>query len=89
GLNFSFHNFMHHYTWAVPSHPFSINVIRTFQALPGQIALILDIDVFSSSAFELKSGILEKRLAEMRWLKNKTFFGIVSSKQIEQYSQPR
>ena len=89
GLDFSFHNFMHHDTWAVPSHPFAINVIRAFQALPGQIAVILDIDVFSTVPFELLSGTLEKRLAEMRWLKNKTFFGIINPKQIEQFAIPK
>jgi uncharacterized protein (TIGR04255 family) len=79
GLGGTFHNFIHRDTWACD--PYAVNVARAFQALPQQpMALILDIDVFSTTAFEFQPSVLDSKLAEMRWLKNKTFFGIISNK---------
>jgi uncharacterized protein (TIGR04255 family) len=89
GLNLPFHNFMHHDTWAVPGHSYAMNVIRVFQSQPGNpLAVILDIDVYTLPSFELEEGLLERHLAEMRWLKNKAFFGIVTDKLLDKFKQP-
>ena len=45
-----------------------------------RIGIILDNDVFTVDPFEFQQEVLERRLAEMRWLKNKAFFGIISKK---------
>ncbi len=82
-LDLPFLSFFHHDTLAVPGYPYAINVIRTIQ--PAQnpqsegIGLIVDIDAFSTQPLEIKDGVLEERLAELRWLKNRTFFGSITS----------
>lgn len=83
-LSLPFYGFMHQDTLAVPDHPYAINVIRTME-LPGasgvqRLGLILDIDAFTTQGFELDEAHLEQRLLEMRWLKNKVFFGSVTHK---------
>lgn len=82
GLDLPFHGFMHQDTLSVPDHPYAINVIRTIQPpnVPSGmgLGLIIDIDVFTIKGFELNEAAMEQRLPEMRWLKNKVFFGSVT-----------
>jgi uncharacterized protein (TIGR04255 family) len=89
GLELPFHGFMHHDTLAVPGHPYSINIIRTIQPSAGNggagIGVILDIDVFTGQEFEPDEAKLLHRLSEMRWLKNKAFFGSVTDKALERF----
>lgn len=81
-LDLPFHGFMHQDTLAVSEHLYAINVIRTMQPSPDPgvqgLSLILDIDAFTTQGFELDEVDLERRLLEMRWLKNKVFFGSVT-----------
>ncbi len=90
-LDLPFRAFLDHDTLAVPGHPYAINVIRTIQhpQSPGTewIAVILDIDVFTLQAFEHNQNVLEQRLAEMRWLKNKAFFGSITQKALAIFQQ--
>ena len=64
GLELPFHGFMHKDTLAVPGHPYAINVIRTIQQLnggvDGGVALILDIDVFTTQGFDLDNAVLAR-----------------------------
>lgn len=82
GLDLPFHSFLHQDTLGVPGHSYAMNVIRTIQPPRAQgttgFGLILDIDVFTTQGFELVAATLERRLLEMRWLKNKVFFGSVT-----------
>ena len=85
GMDLPFQSFMHHDTLAVPGHPYAMTVIRTIQDTPHSggpgVALILDIDVFTIQGFELlDEARLVHRLNEMRWLKNKVFFGSITEK---------
>ena len=61
-----------------------MNIIRTIQPPAAQggagFGLILDIDIFTTQGFEVDEATLERRLLEMRWLKNKVFFGSVTPK---------
>lgn len=84
-LDLPFHGFMHHDVLSVPGHPYAINVIRTIQTQPNvdTYAVILDIDVFTLQPFQLRETLLQERLPEMRWLKNKAFFGSVTTKALE------
>ncbi len=88
-LNLPFHMFIHHDTLAVPGYPYAINVVRTIQPPndPGSegVALLLDIDVFTLPGVELQMDALEECLAEMRWLKNKVFFGSITTKALENF----
>lgn len=82
GLDLPFHGFMHHDALAIPGHPYTINVIRTMQPPGGAsvegLGLILDIDVSTTQGTDLDEMLLEQRLLEMRWLKNKVFFGSIT-----------
>ena len=81
-LGLPFHGFLHQDTLGVPGHPYAMNVTRTMQRPGAQgsagFGLILDIDVFTAQGFELEEATLEQRLLEMRWLKNKVFFGSIT-----------
>jgi uncharacterized protein (TIGR04255 family) len=71
----------------VPHQPFQIEVTQTVQpptppATDG-FGLILDIDVFTTRGFQCDGDELDKFLATMRWLKNKTFFALISDEAVE------
>lgn len=87
GLNLPHIGFMYHETFAVPGHAYAINFIRTIQpADPGTgkgPGLIFDIDVFSTTGIALPTDELALIFAEMRWLKNKVFFGTITEKTLE------
>jgi uncharacterized protein (TIGR04255 family) len=74
--------FLHQDTFAVPGHSYSINCIRTIRppTPPKETLgkLVLDIDVSTTVPVPLTE--VDSRLAEMQWLKNKLFFGIVTEK---------
>lgn len=82
GLDLPFHSFLYQDTLAVPGYAYAINVAKTIQppAAPGiqGLGLILDVDVYTTQGVELDEAFLEQRLLEMRWLKNKVFFGSVT-----------
>ncbi|MDE3068090.1 MAG: TIGR04255 family protein [Verrucomicrobiota bacterium] len=86
-LELPFMSFFHQDTLAVPGYPYAINIIRTIQPpLNPQVeglGLVVDIDAFTTQSFEIKDGMLEGRLTELRWLKNKAFFGSVTEKALE------
>ena len=79
-----FHEFFHQETLAVPGYPYAINIIRTIRPPqppePDRVGIILDHDVFTIEPFQVQQEMLERRLAEMRWLKNRVFFGSITDK---------
>ena len=86
-LDLPFLDFLYRETLVMPGHNYGINLTRTLQfpqnrAMEG-IAIILDIDVFTLQPFPVDDADLERRLTEMRWLKNKSFFGTITSKALE------
>lgn len=82
-LDVPFYGFLYQDTLAVPGHPYAINVIRTIQSPGGMdargLSLILDIDAFTTQEFEWDETLLERLLPELRWLKNKVFFGSLTA----------
>jgi uncharacterized protein (TIGR04255 family) len=82
-----FYGFMHQDMLGVPGHPYAINVIRTIQpslaSIGTKFAIIIDIDVSTTQGSALNEATMGARLAEMRWLKNKVFFGSVTEKALE------
>jgi len=78
-LDLPFAGFLHNDTLAVPGQPYFVNLIRTIlnpqDPLIQRPALILDIDVFTLEPFALQLSSIQKHLKNMRWLKNKMFFG--------------
>ncbi len=88
-LGFPFITFLHHDSFAVPGKPYIVNVVKTVQpqqsAGVAPPALIFDIDVFSEQPFVLEAATMNQRVAEMRWLKNKFFFGNITSGALETF----
>lgn len=86
-MDLPFVGFLDRHKLSVPGYPYEINIIQTVQDPQGEEAtgagLILDIDVFTTGAFALSGDVIEKHLSEMRWLKNKAFFGSIKPKTLE------
>lgn len=81
-------SFLHHDILAVPGGIYAMNLIKTVQPPQGQeneIALILDIDVYTQQPFEPKNKLLKQRLAEIDVLKNKAFFGIITEDLLKKF----
>ena len=78
-----FASFVHSDTFSVPDTNYLIHVVRALQPpdttsdLP---AIILDTDISTRSPSSTDPKVLETRLREMRWLKNKVFFASIAKK---------
>lgn len=81
GLQLPLTGFLHQESLEVPGHPYGINITRTLQPelIDGIVRnwLILDLDVFTVNAISVHPNVIIEKLAEMRWLKNKAFFGSI------------
>jgi uncharacterized protein (TIGR04255 family) len=80
GFDAPFNFFFHQDNLSVPGHPYTLTLNRVLQPKQEQgggqmipAKLILDIDVSTTSIMGL--DMLKNCLWEMRWLKNKAFFG--------------
>jgi uncharacterized protein (TIGR04255 family) len=86
-IDFQIMGFFHQDALLVEGHPYAINVVKTVQPPPGSGTdgggLILDIDAFCTEPFKHDAGALEKRLAEMRWLKNRIFYSSLKEEVLE------
>lgn len=80
-------SFFYQDTYEVPGLPYGINWIRTIQAQPqNRRVLIFDIQVFTTiEIVELDRATLTQHLDEMRWLKNKIFFGCITQTALERF----
>jgi uncharacterized protein (TIGR04255 family) len=89
GLPLSRAGFFHRDVLGVPGYPYIVTIVRTVQPIQAAgskgFGLLLDIDVFSTEPFELREELLTQRLAEMRWLKNKAFFGSITEQALESF----
>jgi uncharacterized protein (TIGR04255 family) len=83
--------FLHHDLLNVPEHPYAVRVVRTLQEPQSRDDLrchaILDIDAFTEEAFEPDDGALMRRLEDLRWLKNKVFFGSITDKALAAFKE--
>lgn len=81
--------FFHRDVLAVPGYPYIVVIVRTVQPIQAGggkgFGLLLDIDVFSTEPFDLRDDLLTQRLVEMRWLKNKAFFGSITEQALESF----
>jgi uncharacterized protein (TIGR04255 family) len=85
GLELPLIAFFNQNTFAVPEHDLAIQISQTrepFQSPTKEVGLILDIDAFTLKGFEIKDDVLQNRLNQLRWLKNKAFFGSVTQQVI-------
>jgi uncharacterized protein (TIGR04255 family) len=74
-----FETYLHQETVIVPGGKYAFKRVQTIQRPGNQeertVGLILDVDVFTTKSRDLNEVDLLKMLPEMRWLKNKVFFG--------------
>lgn len=89
GLELPRAGFLHRDVLGVPGYPYVITIVRTVQPVQTSgskgFGLIFDIDVFTTEPFDLQDDLLKRRLAEMRWLKNKVFFGSITEQALESF----
>lgn len=87
--NLPLKEFVYQSTFDVPQLPFGIRIIKMMQPsmpeLQQSTGLFLDIDVFSTRAISNEPGELDPMLAQMRWLKNKVFFTLVTDAAVQSY----
>lgn len=83
-LNWTLAHYLHHDVMQVPETSYAVNLIKTVQNVPGEIGLILDIDVFTGEGFEYNELHLKRFLEEMRWVKNKIFFSSLTDRVIQE-----
>lgn len=83
--------FMHRSLLTVPGHPYHVNVILASQPpTPPEtdaLGLILDVDVSTTTSMELDTKMLDARLAEMRWLKNRAFFSLLTPQAVARFAE--
>lgn len=85
GMEVPFKGFLHHNTLVIPGYPYGINVVQTVQPSQGgntAWGVILDIDVFTTEPI-VNQNLIGQHLTKMRWLKNKAFFGSITTKTLE------
>jgi uncharacterized protein (TIGR04255 family) len=89
GLKLPLTGFLHIDNSIVPGHPYGINFVRTLQVSPDvknpTPALIIDIDVFTLQPFTIELAVIEAHLENMRWLKNKLFFGNITKSMLNSF----
>lgn len=83
--------FMHQTRYAMTDYGYSLNVIQTVQPPSDgeELKLILDLDVYTENTVEMAESKLSRRLAEMRWIKNKAFFSILTPEAIARFREKR
>jgi uncharacterized protein (TIGR04255 family) len=88
--NLPLEEFVYQSTFSVPGHPFGIRVIKVMQPsmpeLQQSSGLFLDIDVFSTTAIPDEPGPLDQALTQMRWLKNKVFFSLLTDAAVKSFT---
>jgi len=83
-LNWPLAGYLHQDRVQVPESPYFTNVIKTVQNTPGEIGLLLDIDVFMQNHFNFNELRIIECMEEMCWIKNKVFFNSLTDKAIEE-----
>jgi uncharacterized protein (TIGR04255 family) len=81
--------FLYQNTYEIPNYPYNLNVVRTIQPLEptadNGFRLILDLDVFTTKPLAVNDEATQDALAEMRWIKNKAFFALLTDQAIARF----
>jgi len=82
--------FMHQTNFRVPDHPYQVNVVQMVpppeSSSGDSTRLILDIDVATDGVpIEADETIMNQRLDDMRWIKNKAFQAYVTDTAIDSF----
>ncbi|MBU1413918.1 TIGR04255 family protein [Myxococcota bacterium] len=80
--------FLQQETLFVPGTPYLVRLARTLpptlQDSGQEPGIIFDIDVFCSQVTDPEPAVLRPILEDLRWLKNKAFFGTLTKEALEQ-----
>jgi len=84
--------FIHQTKFDIPDRDYGLNLIQTIQPTLAnadhRLNLIVDIDVSTTSdKVDDWENDLESILAEMRWIKNKAFFGVFKEPTIRKFRE--
>jgi uncharacterized protein (TIGR04255 family) len=89
GLPLEVSEFTHQTTFKVVSSTNQLNLTETIRpptsGQAGDAGLILDLDVFTTQPLAVDDNETDRRLAELRWLKNKAFFSCVTASAIARF----
>lgn len=87
--NLPLRDFVYQSTFDVPELPLGIRIIKVMQPSMPELrqssGLFVDIDVFSTKAISDIPAELDQTLSQMRWLKNKVFFTLLTDKAVNLY----
>jgi uncharacterized protein (TIGR04255 family) len=89
GLNLPHAGYLYQDGYSVPNRPYAANVLRSFpvkrepNATEGSV--VVDIDAFTTQPLDANTDVLATSLQDLRWLKDKLFFGLVSGASLEQF----
>ena len=93
GMALPIDEFLHRTLFDVAGHPYRVHVIQTSQppAPPETDAasVIVDIDVFTTRTVEMDAAAVQTHLNEMRWLKNKAFYSLITEETIKLFEEVR
>lgn len=82
-------SFFYQDTYGVPGTPYFVNWVRTIQTQRQEAlterALIVDINVFTTTLVTPGRESLIRRLSEMRWIKNKLFFSCITQTALQRF----
>lgn len=85
--NLPLKEFVYQSTFAVPGHPYNVRLIKVMQPpspeLQASSGLFVDLDVFATNAIPNEPSALDQALTEMRWLKNKVFFSLMTPQALD------
>jgi uncharacterized protein (TIGR04255 family) len=88
--NLPLKEFVYQSTFNVPGEPFGVRVIKVMQPTMPDVqessGLFLDIDVFSTKAIPNESAVIDDAFGQMRWLKNKVFFALLTDAAVQSFS---
>jgi uncharacterized protein (TIGR04255 family) len=80
-------SFLYQDALTVPGYPYVVNVVRTFQPPKSQndpaVSLLLDIDARDSEPTPPEKSTIERRLADLHWLKNRVFFSTMTERALD------
>jgi uncharacterized protein (TIGR04255 family) len=71
----------------VPASPYGVNITRAIrppeQDEEKRLSIILDIDVYAQVPLQSDDSTLMRHLTDLRWLKNKVFFGSITENTVK------
>jgi len=83
--------FTYQSSFRVPDRPFEVGVVKMMQpAIPfatQDFGLILDIAVLTSKPIPCDDATLDRLLPEMRWLKNRIFFELLTESAVKAFQE--